>query len=105
MLNLFAAAGHQNYAKSARLYVQLMNNLPMSHTWLYKQFLTYGFHTVRLSDKYWACISTDLLTEQTLMKLLKSQSGLTHGHGLSEPVHHTWVNSMYEAARLHVALK
>jgi len=51
MLSLFAAAGHQNYAKSARLYVQLMSNLPTSHPWLYEQFLTHGFHTVRRSDR------------------------------------------------------
>ena len=31
MLNLFAATGHNNYAKSSRLYLQLMNDLPKSH--------------------------------------------------------------------------
>ena len=31
MLNLFAATGHFNYAKSARLYLQLMKDLPESH--------------------------------------------------------------------------
>ena len=28
MLNLFAATGHSNYAKSARLYLQMMKELP-----------------------------------------------------------------------------
>jgi len=34
MLNLFAATGHLNYAKCARLYVQMMTELPNSHPWL-----------------------------------------------------------------------
>jgi hypothetical protein len=47
MLNLFAAAGHSNYAKSARLYVQAMRDLP---TCLTEQF-SLGFHSIRLSDR------------------------------------------------------
>lgn len=39
------------------------------------------------------------------MTSLKSQSGLTRGRGLSELVRHTWVHSMHEGARLHLALK
>ena len=105
MLCVFAAAGHQNYAKSARLYVQMMNQLPVSHPWLYEQFVTCGFHTVRRTDRFWAGLSTDLLIEQTLMKSLKSQPGLTHGRGMTEPVRHTWVHSMHETARFHLALK
>ena len=31
MLNLFAAAGHHQYAKCGRLYIQLMQNLPSTH--------------------------------------------------------------------------
>ena len=31
ILNLFAATGHINYAKSARLYLQLMIDLPNTH--------------------------------------------------------------------------
>jgi len=85
--------------------VQLMNQLPLSHPWLYEQFVTHGFHTVRRNNRYWAGLSTDLLIEQTLMKSLKSQSGLTHGRGLTEPVRHTWVHSMHESTRLHLALK
>ena len=35
MINLFAATGHINYAKSARLYLQIMLELPVTHPWLY----------------------------------------------------------------------
>ena len=41
---MFAAAGHQNYAKSTRLYVQLMNQLPVQHPRLYN-----NISAVRLS--------------------------------------------------------
>ena len=38
MLNLFAATGYNNSAKSGRLYLQMMMKLPHTHTWLYEQF-------------------------------------------------------------------
>ena len=50
MLNLFAATGHFNYAKRARMYLQLMLELPAGHPWLYEQFTEHGYHTVRRSD-------------------------------------------------------
>ena len=39
MLNLFAATGHINYAKSSRLYLQLMMQLPSDCPWLYQCFI------------------------------------------------------------------
>ena len=47
MLNLFAATSHINYAKSARLYLQLMLELPKDFPWLHKMFINQGFHAVR----------------------------------------------------------
>ena len=38
MLNLFAATGHSNYAKSARLYLQKMRKVPEAHPWLCAQW-------------------------------------------------------------------
>ena len=60
MLNLFAAAGHINYAKSARLYLQLMQELPQDYPWLYEMFSIHGFHAVRRHSRYWAGLWTDL---------------------------------------------
>ena len=54
MLNLFAATGHFNYAKSTRMYLQLMLELPAGHHLLYEQFTERGYHIVRRSDRYWA---------------------------------------------------
>ena len=34
MINLFDATGDRNYAKSAHLYLQIMQQLPESHSWL-----------------------------------------------------------------------
>ena len=53
MLNLFAASGHLNYAKSARLYVQQMMSLSGKHPWLHEQFEN-GKQAVRRSQRYWA---------------------------------------------------
>ena len=40
ILNLFAATGHINYAKSAKLYLQKMADLETEYPWLYQQFKT-----------------------------------------------------------------
>ncbi|KAG7163747.1 hypothetical protein Hamer_G002985 [Homarus americanus] len=38
-----------------------------------------GFHVIRRSNQCWAGLSSDLVSEQTLMRSLKSSGGLTHG--------------------------
>ena len=60
MLNLFAATGHINYAKSALLYLQLMLELPNEYPWLYQCFIDLGFHTVCRNIRYWAGLWTYL---------------------------------------------
>jgi len=77
MLNLIAAAGHNNYAKCALLYLQVMTELPTTQPWLFLQ-LSSGRHAVRRSDRHWAAISTDLAIEQVMMRCIKSRGGLTH---------------------------
>ena len=74
MLNLFAASGHLNYAKSARLYVQQMMSLSEKHPWIHEQFEN-GKHTVQRSQRYWAGLWSDLVIEQTLMRSVKSTGG------------------------------
>jgi len=72
MLNLFAATGHHNYAHCARLYLQLMADLPSSQPWLYEQFSCYRFHSIRRTDRFWGKLSADL-------KSVKGRSSFTHG--------------------------
>ncbi|XP_065911780.1 uncharacterized protein [Dysidea avara] len=104
MLNLFAATGHINYAKSSRLYLQLMRELPTDHPWLYCCFIEQGFHTVRRSDRYWAGLWTDLIIEQVMMRSIKSRGGLTRGRGVTESVHLQWIYSMHKCAGIHDAM-
>ena len=104
MLNLFAATGHINYAKSARLYLQLMLELPLSHPWLYENISTKGFHFIRRSDKFWSGLWPDIIIEQVLMRSVKSRGGLTRGRGMSESVCMLWIRSMHYCGSLHQSL-
>ncbi len=104
MLNLFAATGHRNYAKSSRLYLQIMLELPNSHPWLYEMFMQHGYHAVRRSSREWAGLWSDLVIEQVLMRSLKGRGGLTHGRGMTENVYNTWILSMHECASVHQSM-
>ena len=101
MLNLFAATGHMNYAKSTRLYLQLMFNMHIDHPWLYEQYSKLGFHSVRRSDRFWAGLWPDLVIEQCMMRTVKSRGGLTHGRGMSESTRDLWVRTMHKCAAVH----
>ena len=46
MLPFFTASGHNLYAKSAYLYLQLILDLPNNHPELYDMFMN-GFHVIR----------------------------------------------------------
>ena len=104
MLNLFAATGHIHYAKSARLYLQLMNELHQKYPWLYEKFINEGYHTIRRSKRHWAGLWSDLVIEQVMMKSLKSRGGLTRGRGMTDSVRHQWVHSMHRCASVHNAM-
>ena len=104
MLNLFAATGHFNYAKSTRMYLQLMLELPAGHPWLHIQFKEHGYHTVRRSDRYWAGLWTDLTICQVMMHSFKSRGGLTRGRGITDTVKLLWVYNMHKGAEVHEAM-
>ena len=53
-LNLFAATGHINYAKSACMHLQQMLKLPEKHREVHTMFKENGYNSVRCSDRYWA---------------------------------------------------
>lgn len=103
MLNLFAATGHVNYAKSARLYLQQMRELPTDHPSVY-QYFEQGHHAVRRSSRYWAGLWTDLVIEQVMMRSIKSRGGLTRGRGMTESVRLQWVSSLHKCAGIHDAM-
>ena len=67
MIDLFAATGHIHYAKSARLYLQTMQDLPKQYPWLYIKSAEQGCHSIRRSNRYWAGKWTNLVTQQVLI--------------------------------------
>ena len=71
MLNLFAASGHIDYAKSSWFYLQLMMQLPLDYPWLYQCFIEKGYHTISRRSKVWAGLWTDLTIEQVMMRSIK----------------------------------
>ena len=103
MLNLFAASGHINYAKSTRLYIQQMRALSETQPWLAEQF-NIGKHAVTRSNRYWAGLWSDLVIEQTLMRSVKSRGGLTRSRGMKEGTRHLWAMSLNDAAAVHQAM-
>ena len=66
MLPYFASSGNY-YAKSAYLYLQMMNDFPQKHPEVYRSFQS-GLHVVRRGDRYWAGLSTYLIIEQVLTR-------------------------------------
>ena len=102
MLNLFAATGHNNYAKSCRLYLQTITALETTYPDVYEQFM-FGNHTVRRSNKQWAGIWTDLSIEQILVKSLKGKGGVI-GKCITENVLKVWTKTMHRCAEVTDAL-
>ena len=103
MLNLFAATGHVNYARSARMYIQQMLELETKYPYLFEKFSA-GNHAIRRSNRYWAGLWSDLIIEQTLMRSVKSRGGLTRGRGMEENVRELWISSMSYCAAVHEAM-
>ena len=93
ILNLYAATGHNNYAKTGRLYIQSIDELKLKQPSVYHQF-SLGNHTVRRTESSWSGIWTDLSIEQILMKSLKGRSGII-GRGITENVMNVWTKTMH----------
>ena len=104
MLPYFAASGHNLYAKSAYLYLQLMLELQTTFPDIYEKFMA-GFHVIRRSDRYWAGLSSDLVIEQVLMKNIKSSGGLTRGTGMGEAQRVSWLLSMPACTSINSAMQ
>jgi len=81
MLDTFAAAGHHQYAKGARLYCQLIKRLESlpEYKEIFEHFNAYGNHVVRYSCHEWSSTWCDICIEQRLMKAAKSEGGLSRG--------------------------
>ena len=100
MLNLYVATGHISYAKSVRLYLQMMINLKHDYRWLHAQFMEHGYHSVWRTSKLWAGLWTDLVIEQTMMRSVKSIGGLTRGRGMIQSVRDLWVSTLHSCGEV-----
>ena len=63
MLHVFATAGHHNYAKGARLYVQMMKTYEkgsVEEIEIISSFKKNGNHAVRYSSNEWSGVWIDL---------------------------------------------
>ena len=84
MLPYFVSCGHNNYTKSAWLYLQQMNDLGHINTQVYQDFMA-GYHVVCQSDGHtWGGVLPDRITEQTSMRSLKQQEGLQEEQDLKK---------------------
>jgi len=94
MIPYLHAAGHTQYAKSARLYHQTMKTVQsvMSED-DYARFTTHGYFTIRRTHHFWSGNFTDQTIEQDLMRMLKSAGGMTHGRKITQSTLTSWVHS------------
>ena len=100
-LNFFAANGHFNYAKSARMYIQQMLKLPEKLPAVHTIFKENGYHSVCHSDRHWTELWVHLIIEQVMMRSIKSRGGLTRGRGFAESTRYQWVHTTHECAVAH----
>jgi len=103
-LPIFAASGHANYLKLARLYLQKMYELKDDNPEVHQKFQS-GFHVIRHSSQYWAGLGSDLVIKQTLMRSVKSQGGLTRGSGMSEHQRTVWAMSSTVSSAYNLAMQ
>lgn len=90
-LNLFAATGRTNYAKTCRLYIQFTEEMQQQHPLGFEQFLL-GNHIAKRFEKNWEGNWTDLSIEQILIKYLKDRGGVI-GRGMSENILRIWTEN------------
>lgn len=103
MLPYYAASGHNLYTKSSCVYLTDMQSLANTHPDVHLKFVN-GHYVMRRSDRHWACLSTDLIIEQVLIRSVKSSEGLTRGRGLSENQTSQWLLSMPARAEVTNAI-
>jgi len=101
---VFAAAGHFNYVKSSYLYLQSMKELDQKHPDIVAKCEN-GLHVITRTDQFWAGLGSDLTTEQTLMRSLKSSGGLTRGSGMTEAIRTIWTLASSVSSEYNLAMQ
>ena len=70
MLPYLTTSGHRLCTKSAYVYLKMMTKLLNTHLEVYKKFQE-RYHVLWHSNRYWAGLSTELITELVLMRSVK----------------------------------
>ncbi|KAF4527646.1 hypothetical protein B566_EDAN010870, partial [Ephemera danica] len=96
MIPYFHSCSRLNYAKSAHLYLQNMDNLKSKMSSKdYELFTKMGYFTIRRdNNNFWSGSWTDLIIEQTLMRNISSAGGLSRGRGCSDSVLSKYISSL-----------
>ena len=105
MLSVFATCGHNNYTKSVWLYFQQMPTLETNYPNLFKQYTDGNDILRRTNFKCWGEISIDQGIEQTLMRDLKCEGGLTRGRGFNSVLRNLFVFSRPLCAKVTHAME
>ena len=97
MLDIFSAAGHHHYAKGAPLYCQLIVQLETSPE--YKEtldsFTAHGNYVVCYACHERSSTWCDFCIEQRLMKVAKSEGGLSRGRMKNnDSGHKCWIQTL-----------
>ena len=89
MLNLFAATGHSNYAKSARLYLQMMKKLPTNHHKTSNQHAELGASQIKRDNddlektKLWIENHNPFDDNEPLLRSIATGLTATEGDGIN----------------------
>lgn len=75
-----------------------MAKLNETFQWLYKMFSEKGLFCVWRGNRYLGGMSTDLVIEQVLMRLVDSISRLTQGRGVTVSVKIIYINSIHQCS-------
>ena len=95
MISYLHVAGHTQYAKSARLYIQTIKTIkPMMSENDYDHFTKQGYFTIRRTHHFWSGNFTDQTIDQDLMRMLKSAEGMAHGRQITDSTITNWVYSL-----------
>ena len=98
MLDIFAVDGHHNYAKAARIYVQMMlkyGERSLEQQAVIKSFKMTGSQVVRYTSHEWPGIWRDLCIVQASMNTSKSNGGLSgEPFRNGESLHRGWVQTL-----------
>ena len=76
MMPFLEASGHNNYTKSASIYLENMKSLQTTNSQVYKSLIE-GYQVIRRSNRFCAGLSMDLDIEQVLTRSIKANGGLT----------------------------